>query len=338
MLLAVLKIIGCVLLGILAFLLLALILLLFLPFRYKIRLEGDKESKYYYARADVTWLLRFLHASYALGGGEGDKGFSVRVLGFKLHRGKKEAEAEPQLPCEGESDIAKNTAIEEEKECEAPKSEDAPLALSEGGGAKGTVQSRLEEKEKTPAAEEPYSPSEKEDMGEGGLVEEKLSLWDRLKGFFGFLNNLRKKAFRIFLSLGRGVDGAIRGIKKLIGKAAFCKEFFEDPATERALRLVIGELKRLIKAILPKKCEAYLHIGMEDPALTGGILGGLSALGMVHRHSIQVKPEFEEEVLEGHIFMKGALPLYIVAIILWRLYFDKDLRPAWRRFKRGLRE
>lgn len=74
-----------------------------------------------------------------------------------------------------------------------------------------------------------------------------------------------------------------------------------------------------------------LHFGMEDPALTGEILGGISIFYPVFMDNVKVYPDFEQSILEGELFIKGRLRLITILLILWRLWRDRDVRYVYEK-------
>ncbi len=93
----------------------------------------------------------------------------------------------------------------------------------------------------------------------------------------------------------------------------------------------MAQLKYLLRKLLPKKIRGELHFGTEDPALTGEILGGISIFYPVFKDNVKVYPDFEQSILEGELFIKGRLRLVTVALILWKLWRDKNVRYVYHR-------
>ena len=68
--------------------------------------------------------------------------------------------------------------------------------------------------------------------------------------------------------------------------------------------------------------------------VTGQILSIYSVLYPFVHDIIQVVPEFNEEILEGKLYVKGRIR---VAVVLWaavKLYFSKDVRRLIKVYKR----
>jgi hypothetical protein len=75
----------------------------------------------------------------------------------------------------------------------------------------------------------------------------------------------------------------------------------------------------------PKQFQLRLHFGLEDPEMTGKLLGFLSLFYTWYFSSVQLQPDFEEEILEGQGKIKGRIiPVYFlygvlrVAYSIWK--------------------
>lgn len=69
-----------------------------------------------------------------------------------------------------------------------------------------------------------------------------------------------------------------------------------------------------------------LHIGMEDPAAMGDLLGVWGMLYPIHQGHIDICPDFDQAVLEGEFYCKGRITVYIYIWTVMIILFDKDIR------------
>ena len=90
---------------------------------------------------------------------------------------------------------------------------------------------------------------------------------------------------------------------------------------------VIGALMPKLQIFLirirPRKLQGHLEFGLEDPASTGQILGGISMLPFLFRTDLEIVPDFETEknYICGNIEMKGriyGIHILIFGIQIWR--------------------
>lgn len=106
-LLTVLKIIGLILLGILAFVLALLLVVLFVPIRYKA--DGFYKDKDYNVKGKANWLLHAVTVSFDL---KASKDPLIRILGIKL-KNKKKNDLEDKKSEESSSPEAKEVSADE---------------------------------------------------------------------------------------------------------------------------------------------------------------------------------------------------------------------------------
>lgn len=90
-------------------------------------------------------------------------------------------------------------------------------------------------------------------------------------------------------------------------------------------------IKKLLKALLPRKFQARAQIGMEDPAITGYILGLYYMITPFlpfpnKAGQLEVIPNFQEKVLEVEAKAKGRFTIGYLLWLLLRTYMDKHTR------------
>ena len=74
---------------------------------------------------------------------------------------------------------------------------------------------------------------------------------------------------------------------------------------------------------------------MADPALTGELIGCLAMLGPVLNGHLSFVPDFERQILNGDMETGGSFQLWLILVVLWKLYFNKNLRRFIRKVKRA---
>lgn len=294
-LLLILKIVGLVLAALLGLVLILLLILLFVPFRYRVYVSRKGE---WLVRGKVTWLLRIL--SFPLVFEKGEFSAKLKVFGLTV---KDFTGNEEELEEEADAFFreAEDSAKEEAEE----------LFAEEPSGETG----QMPDRDQTAARQR-----EEEDTREAGLEEEKETLPGT--GKKNFFVRISKKIRNLKYTIRRFCVKIKRGIRKI----RETKAFLTDERTRLAVTAVLRELRVLLKALLPRKIRGEVHFGMEDPALTGEILGGIGIFYPVFMDNVKVFPDFEESVLEGELFAKGRLRLVTVTGIALRLLMDKNVR------------
>lgn len=149
----------------------------------------------------------------------------------------------------------------------------------------------------------------------------------------------------LFSRLGKRLDaiaGSVRlKLKALREKAVSLKnkkdgytKLMRSAVAKEAIRVVKKQLIVLLKHIKPTKLNGQVVYGAGDPADTGKHLGYMSLLYPLDYDHIDVTPDFEEKRLEGHIYLKGRIRLWVVCWCALRVVLNRSCRAAFERFKK----
>ncbi len=107
--------------------------------------------------------------------------------------------------------------------------------------------------------------------------------------------------------------------------------------TDETHLAAFGHLKKEIlifaKHIRPRRIKGYIRFGMEEPYNTGRVLVALSILYPFYGDNVQIYPEFEQQILEGNLFMKGHMSVCRFLAIVLRLYFDENIKRTYKNYK-----
>ena len=90
----------------------------------------------------------------------------------------------------------------------------------------------------------------------------------------------------------------------------------------------------LLKCIKPRKLEGNLIVGTNDPATTGQIMAVYGILYPLIGNNITVTPDFDQQIVEGNLLIKGRITAFKILKIAWIIYFNKDIRRIVKLFKR----
>ncbi len=325
----IIKIIGIILAALLGLALLILLLVLFVPVRY--RAYGIRSSRECRAEGRVSWLLRLLSIPFSFQDGELE--IRVKLLGFTILDPLKEEEAfrEPvQRKTEQSAGKEEETAGEDSEREEVPAEENAGEA-----DASGSFEASQADEAETSA-----QPASERDAEAAAELENEAS-----EGrFFGLLRDLRR-FFRAVIRFFRKIPRKLKNlkctfqrfcdkIKRMVKRYREMKAFALDERTKAAVSLVWKQAGILLGQALPRKIRGRLHFGTEDPALTGQILGAIGIFYPLFMDNVKVEPDFEKPALEGELSLKGRLRIVTVLGIAWRLYRDKNVRYVYRRLNR----
>ncbi|MBQ5952283.1 MAG: DUF2953 domain-containing protein [Lachnospiraceae bacterium] len=303
-LLGILKWIGIILLAILVLILLIIIFVL------ASRLKYDVKGSYYGEQPNgeikVSYLCSLLRVRAAVTDWVLD--LKVRVFGIPVVKKQQRLRGE-EAPSE-EAEIPAISAAAAEPEAapflSAPAPESVPVTPPEKPAAAASApevhsSAPVQEKPKpekkkakkpAPAPEPVPAPEpEPEPAEEAG---EKKDLWDK--------------------------------VSDLIDKKDEAYDILDDDDNRELIALILRQIGKIIKHVLPRSYSANVRFGMEDPAKTGQILAIASALYPVYAGNARVQADFEQKVLEGDADVKGGLRLGYILFALLRILFNKKAR------------
>jgi len=152
----------------------------------------------------------------------------------------------------------------------------------------------------------------------------------RENGHYAFLCSGRSRAAiqAEELLLGIGFDGILAACGTHVEYQG--KLIYERNLSEKEL----DELFSIFSYIRPRKFQADLTIGMDDPAAMGKILSYYGMLYPLIGSCVNVIPDFERKRMEGTVFIKGKIRLFNFIKAALRIYFNKDIRKLLKLFKK----
>lgn len=153
------------------------------------------------------------------------------------------------------------------------------------------------------------------------LLREKI-LWC-IQKLWGLLKNIRYTIQSIYDK-----------IRNIIHHIRYYYKIFRSDLFRRTWEKCSKEALQLLKSIAPRKVKGYLHIGMEDPATTGQILGYYGMLYPLIGGHIDVIPDFDQVILKGSLKIRGHITLFQAVRTACVIYFNKDLRKLIKLLKR----
>ena len=337
--LTVLKIIGIVLLVILAVILVLLLLVLFVPIMYRVdatvpetELDNGFDKDKVNASAKFSWLLFVIRGGIEF---PRDNTFTLKACGIKILPRKEKPEKEDVSEKEeisgkdgaGENAVTETTTEEktEEKaeEKTEEKTEEKPVETKPAAGEEADASGKEEEKTESDsaAANTESAPSGEEDE------DEPKSFLDVLWKIFDNVDS--------FLKTPLDVLEKIRcTISRVCDKIEMIRSTLENDIFKRAFALVKKMLVRVLKMVLPDKCDIKLLFGAGDPAATAEIMGAYGALYPVLYKKVEFTPDFERKVVEADIHIKGHITVFTVVYCAAVCFFNKDVRKTINRFKK----
>lgn len=295
-LLMILKVLGVILLILLGTILLLILLVLFVPVRYQIMLHRKVgEEAPVTAKVKATWLLHALNAAFSYP----EAAFlRVRIFCFTIFR----------------SDKPKKTIQKDNTKKETVKKKNVK---------KDTVQKEViqEETAKTVRKDEEAAPKKQEEEPKKGRKVNKLY------EFF-------KKLWSVFKNIKYTIIKICDKIKHIVKNIQYYLKIVQSDTFHRAWEVCSGQVFSLLKSIFPRRIRGNLLVGTGDPASTGQILAIYGILYPLLGNHIDIVPDFEQQIIEGDLLIKGKITVFKALKTAWIVYFNKDLRRLIKLFKR----
>lgn len=241
----------------------------------------------------LTWLLHLI--SLKLEYGEDGFSYRVRVLGLKLFPRKKKAAPDSSSPAGREKEKEFRQDEEAQRAKQAPAKE---ASVKEAGKEEKKRHSR--ESEPEPEA----SPKSRK---------------RRIRRFF------EKLKFSILSFCDK-----LKHMKDSAGKAA---QWLGDEKNQASLKFLMGQLKKLLAHIFPRKGQGEVVFGFEDPWSTGQVLTWISPFYPLYADVIQVHPVFGENVFTCSGKLSGRVRLANLLWLAFQVYRDKHTWKMLRKLK-----
>lgn len=309
--LLILKIIGIILAVILGIIVLLFCVVFFVPLRYRVEAQADGTPEGIQARIDISWICHLI-SGYVI---YQDKNvlWQMRIFWKKLNTEKKKPKKETL-------DETKNDTFKDE-EADLPEPEESAddKQVSYSDDRKESDQ----KKQTNPSDDSEQSAkwNQPHDSDTFRKSEKKVR------------QKRRKKKKNIFQKIKYTFQNICDKIQVLLEKKEKLEEFLTDTVHVSAFSRIKKEIFRLLRFLKPDKLKANIHFGLEDPYNTGCVLAGLGMLYPFYGESIHITPDFEEQILEGELFLKGHVRGVYALILIWNLLFDKNVRTAYKHIR-----
>ena len=322
----ILKIIGILLLVILGLILLLVSSVLFVPITYKVRAE--RKDGVIQVRAVAGWMFRLLSVHYRLHTSqEPMQLLQGRILGIPVWKPLEPKKEKPKKAekksKEKQSKPKQMEAKQLEQKAEVKSSDKAKERLKKDltpGTAVATV----------PQPEPEVSRQEQPQDKQAQTTPPRQSILKKL------LYAIRRIYGKI-TAIGRGLFSLVVKLLHMPEKASetigTLTDFWNLEENVKARESIWRELKFLWKHSRPRKADLTLHFGFEDPSWTGQCMGVLSILNVWYPGRIFLKPEFEQEIFEGTLYIKGHMMLAVPLLSIFRLWRDENVMKMYRRFR-----
>ena len=322
----ILKIIGILLLVILGLILLLVSSVLFVPITYKVRAE--RKDGVIQVRAVAGWMFRLLSVHYRLHTSqEPMQLLQGRILGIPVWKPLEPKKEKPKKAekksKEKQSKPKQMVAKQLEQKAEVKSSDKAKERLKKDL-TPGTAVASVPQPE--PEVSRQEQPQDKQAQTKPPRQSILKKLLYAIRRIYGKITAIGRGLFSLVVKLLHMPEKASETIGTLT-------DFWNLEENVKARESIWRELKFLWKHSRPRKADLTLHFGFEDPSWTGQCMGVLSILNVWYPGRIFLKPEFEQEIFEGTLYIKGHMMLAVPLLSIFRLWRDENVMKMYRRFR-----
>ena len=322
----ILKIIGILLLVILGLILLLVSSVLFVPITYKVRAE--RKDGVIQVRAVAGWMFRLLSVHYRLHTSQKPMQLlQGRILGIPVWKPLEPKKEKPKKAekksKEKQSKPKQMEAKQLEQKAEVKSSDKAKERLKKDL-TPGTAVATIPQPESEVSRQE--QPQDKQAQTKPPRQSILKKLLYAIRRIYGKITAIGRGLFSLVVKLLHMPEKASETIGTLT-------DFWNLEENVKARESIWRELKFLWKHSRPRKADLTLHFGFEDPSWTGQCMGVLSILNVWYPGRIFLKPEFEQGIFEGTLYIKGHMMLAVPLLSIFRLWRDENVMKIYRRFR-----
>ena len=316
-LLLILKIIGIVLGALLGIILLGIVLVLFVPVRYRaevMRTESG-DSPPVVVRAKAGWLLHIVNIRVNY---PADVWLRVRILFFTIFKMPKQEKekAEKKKPDKKRSAKTKPEKTKSDKvKPEKAKPETAKPAEEPEKPAETVKTDDAAALEMT--GPQQFSADETAEEGADGK---------KRRGIKFSLKELWIKICKFFQNIWYTLKRICDKIKAIWKNIEYYTGILQSDTFKRSFALCKDELRQIFAYLKPRKLQADLVIGLDDPAATAKILSYYGILYPFVGNHVNIVPDFDRKRLEGSVLVKGKIKMFTFLKAAIRIYFNKDIK------------
>ena len=301
-----LKIIGILLLVLFALLLLAVLLVLFSAVCYQA--EGSYLGNTLKADGKISWLFHILTIRFSF---EERVYGDVRIFGIPVWSTDKKGAEKPN-----------ETQPEMENGPEDFQPEEEVFGIQELGTETGDRDREIPELSGT----KQHLADPEQEEAEPKPEESFLETWIR---------RLSEKSRSLFQKGKQMAADGKRRFKRAMAQKEKLVSWIEDEANQESVKLVVRQLGKIIRHLLPRKGHGTVTFGFgEDPYLTGKVLTAIAPFYPLYGEYLEVYPDFERQIFEAEGTGNGHIRIGVIIGYAIRLLFDSNIRKNIRAFMR----
>lgn len=297
-----------------------LLLILFVPVRYKGRVcRKEEPQEEMTANILISWCNPFFRFRLWLAGKK--PCFTVRILGICIKDSRKEKKPKKE---------------------KKSKREKASQSKKDKSGGRGDGEKTGEQLDSSADKTETTEKMPKVGSGPAGQkiengIQKKGFLskfFEKIKGFLKKLQEMIEKIRAIPEKLAKKAEQIKASIRLLIKKKDKVAAFLAHEGNRQVFGETFVLLRKLFGHILPGKLKGTVVFGTGDPESTGKAVGILAVFYPVYAKNFTICPDFTDKRLLADVTFRGRIR---AATLLWwliRFWFKKETRKFRKRLQR----
>lgn len=304
--LLILKIIGIILLCIISLLLIIIALILFVPIRYRI-IANKFEDSDFYAEIKLTWLLHFINILIKY---TDDLYYRVRVI---------------LIPIKKSDNLKKHKNNSKKNE---PYSDDTK-SVDEGENISDeSANEDISDNEISKDKEEIVSTSDLDENDDDNIN------FDENKGIIYKIRFVLTKFFEFLFNIKEKLNEAYNTVVNIVKDIDYYINALKDERNKKVISLCLSQASSIINNIKPKIFNGNLTIGIDEPYTMGQILSIYGILFPIIHDKITINPVYDKEVIEGDLYIKGRISVFVLIRAAIKIYFNRDYKRMIKIFKK----
>lgn len=304
--LLILKIIGIILLSIISLLLIIIALILFVPIRYRI-IANKFEDSDFYAEIKLTWLLHFINILIKY---TDDLYYRVRVI---------------LIPIKKSDNLKKHKNNSKKNE---PYSDDTK-SVDEGENISDeSANEDISDNEISKDKEEIVSTSDLDENDDDNIN------FDENKGIIYKIRFVLTKFFEFLFNIKEKLNEAYNTVVNIVKDIDYYINALKDERNKKVISLCLSQASSIINNIKPKVFNGNLTIGIDEPYTMGQILSIYGILFPIIHDKITINPVYDKEVIEGDLYIKGRISVFVLIRAAIKIYFNRDYKRMIKIFKK----
>lgn len=293
-------VIGCIILGIIIFLITILVLILFFPVSYSV--EGRKDLTSFLIKARISWLFGLFRILFSYP----EPGKPVMKIAFFTLKNNRRSNKKQILQTDSSGQKMEDASTDTSEENPQKHGEEQ----SEKGSREHTgehSEDRYEDRSEEQPREQPPKRSDNCSVNEVHTNTEK-----------GSRNSSTKTGF-----------------ETLKNKFNFYYGLWQEEETRTLLKDLFIRVCHILKNLFPRKIKGNVLFGASSPDITGYALAVYSVICIYFpkRFQVSFETDFENAVLEGDILVKGHVTVFFVLLDGLRILLDKRMRRLIKKLK-----